>query len=237
MLSCLRWQIHGYCGGERRLALFLSRGISLPCFWPRKPKDLFFVQPTKENLEIFDKMLRKRLRKNSGDHQKQTERLLGRQLVTEMPHPLAQKYPYLYLYEWGVQYGPEAGQGDFVFAFGDGHFAIVEVKDIGDSSRKRKLVGDQARRYAVLFRLAADEAGVQLKSVIAFTYTKGPAISSSRITLPIPGIPKDTSFQTESVAASIVTFPTCLRKPEGSLEGIKSFRIEASLCKQTCGQF
>jgi len=175
MLSCLG-RIHG-CG-ERRLASFLSRGISLPHDWPRRPKQLFFVQPTKENLKRFNKMNRKNLRENSDSILREianvSEYFLGQQLVNEMPHPLA-KFPYLYLYEWAVQYGLETGQGDFVFASGDGRFAIVEVKYVDGisrhRSRKRKSVWSQAQRYAVLFRLAAEEAGVQLKSVTAFTYT------------------------------------------------------------------
>ena len=177
MLSCLG-RIHG-CG-ERRLASFLSRGffISPPHDWPRRPKQLFFVLPTKENLEIFDKIHRATLqREQPGD----SEDFLSQQLVKEMPHPLAQKFPYVYLYEWAVQIGSEAGRGDFVFASGDGHFAIVEVKHIdkltsGKTVARRRTamrtkVKDQAKEYALLFLFAAERAGVQLKSVTAFTYT------------------------------------------------------------------
>ena len=98
-----------------------------------------------------------------------------------MSHPLAQKFPYVYLYEWAAQIGSEAGQGDFVFASGDGHFAVVEVKHIdvvtcGKTVARRRTamrtkVRDQAWNYAYLFRFTAERAGVQLKSVTGFTYT------------------------------------------------------------------
>eukprot|EP00435_Cladocopium_sp_Y103_P035933 s507_g9.t1 len=185
------WQIHGYPGG-RSLVSFLSRGISVPPNWPRRPKKLFSVLPTKENLEIVDKMHRGRIKlikdtspclwgRLQGERLGDSEDLLSQQLVNEMPHPLAEKYPYLYLYEWAVQYDGEAGEGDLVFASGDGHFAIVEVKYIDlltkgktvarRRKRMRKKVVSQALYYANLFRLAAEEAGVQVKSVLAFTYT------------------------------------------------------------------
>ena len=170
------WQIHGYPGGK--LASFLFRGISVPHDWPRRPKQLFSVEPTKENLKFVDQIHRQRLQ---GERFRDSEDFLSQQLVKEMPHPLAQKFPYLYLYEWEVQWGPDAGRGDFVFASGDGHFAIVEVKHIdvltsGKTVRRRRTkmrtrVWDQAHRYALLFRFAADKAGVQLKTVTAFTYT------------------------------------------------------------------
>ena len=181
------WQIHGYAG--RSLVSLLSWGrsllrslvleehgkttsISVPRKWPRRPEQLFFAQPTRENLEIFDQMNRERIKQILGEG---SECFLGQELVNEMPYPLAQKFPYLYLYEWGVQYGLEAGKGDFVFASGDGRFAIVEVKYIDgirrQRSRKRKSVWSQAQRYAVLFRLAAENSDVQFNSVIAFTYT------------------------------------------------------------------
>ena len=110
-----------------------------------------------------------------------SEHSLKRELVLESDRIFPQ-YPYVIEDEWEVT--PDKsndGKGDLVFTDAAGRFAIVEVKHInlelygGNASTKRtsrrKVVKEQAVRYAEQYANLASDRQIYVKQVEAFIFT------------------------------------------------------------------
>ena len=160
MLRCGCAQILKKCG--RFTATWDSPGV--------------FVKPTRDNLEVQNKEHRRWFNGYYIPLLMNDEEKLSLQLLQEMPSPLTEKYPYVYLYEWNVRSQSFSGKGDFVFASGHGDFAVVEVKYFTEmtgprATKRRKKVREQAFQYADSFARTARLAGVHIRSLQCFTYT------------------------------------------------------------------
>lgn len=112
------------------------------------------------------------------------EYALKRRLVLNSKK-LFPSYPYVIEDEWEVQPGrTDQGRGDLVFTDGSGGFAVVEVKSLDLESigrtgttkrvsnrKKRRMVEEQALRYAEIYQKNLDENQVAANRVKPYLFT------------------------------------------------------------------